>query len=281
MKTIKLNNGIEMPILGFGVFQVPDYKECKQSVLMALKSGYRLIDTAAAYQNEEAVGDAIKESGIPRQEIFLTTKLWIDHNGYEATKKAIDTSLNNLKVDYLDLYLIHQPYGDVHGSWRAMEEYYKNGKIKAIGVSNFQPDRVMDIIVNHTVKPAVNQIETHVFHQREEDHAFMKENGIMHESWAPFAEGKKDFFSNKILTDIGENYGKSVAQVALRWMIQRDVVVIPKSVNENRIKENFNVFDFELSQGDMNAIKSLDTKETLFFSHRDPETIKWFASMIN
>ncbi|GLU45140.1 aldo/keto reductase [Allomuricauda sp. NBRC 101325] len=281
MKYVKFNNGVTMPILGFGVYQIPEYDACKKSVLTALEAGYRHIDTASAYRNEEAVGDAIKESGIPREQIFVTTKLWITDNGYEKTKKAIETSLKKLGLAYLDLYLIHQPYGDVHGSWRAMEEYYEAGLIRALGVSNFHPDRVMDLMVNNKVKPVINQIETHVFYQREEDHQFLSDYDIVHESWAPYAEGRNDFFGNEILKNIGEKYGKSVAQVALRWMIQRDVVVIPKSVTKARIIENFDVFDFELSAEDMEAIKQLDTKESLFFSHRDPKIIEWFSTMIN
>lgn len=281
MKNVTFNNGVEMPILGFGVYQIPDYDECKKSVLTALKVGYRHIDTAAAYHNEKAVGDAIKESGIPREEIFVTTKLWIADNGYEGTKKAFEISREKLGLDYIDLYLIHQPYGDVHGSWRAMEELYEEGKIKALGVSNFHPDRVMDLIVNNEVKPVINQIETHVFYQREEDHEFLNEFGIVHESWAPYAEGRNDFFTNEVLASIGKKYNKSVAQVALRWMIQKDVVVIPKSVSESRIKENFEVFDFELSEEDMEAIKTLDSKKSLFFSHRDPKIIEWFSTMVN
>lgn len=281
MKTVKFNNGVEMPILGYGVYQIPDHEECKQSVLKALKAGYRSIDTATGYQNEEAVGAAIKESGIPREEIFVTTKLWIADNGYEATKKAIETSLHKLATGYIDLYLIHQPYGDVHGSWRAMEEAYESGKIKALGVSNFHPDRVMDLMVNNKVKPVINQIETHVFYQRIQDHDFLKSNDIIHESWAPFAEGRNDFFTNEVLAEIGTKYNKSVAQVTLRWMIQRDVVVIPKSVSDNRIKENIDVFDFELTTDEMVAIQNLDTDESLFFSHRDPAIIKWFSTMIN
>lgn len=280
MEKVVLNNGVEMPILGFGVFQIPDYNECKKSVLNAIEVGYRSIDTAAAYQNEEAVGEAIKECGIDRSELFITTKLWISDTGYEKAKKAIETSLNKLQLDYLDLYLIHQPYGDVHGSWRAMEEAYQKGKIKAIGVSNFYPDRVMDLIVNNKIVPAVNQIETHPFYQRNEDQNFLQENGVQIESWAPFAEGRNDLFKNEQLAIIGEKYNKSIAQVVLRWLIQRGVVVIPKTVTKERMSENINVFDFELSQSEMSDIKSLDTKESLFFSHRDPAIIKWFSTMI-
>lgn len=281
MQKVSLNNGVEMPILGLGVYQIPDYEECKKSVLSALETGYRHIDTAAGYRNEEAVGIAIKESGLKREDVFVTTKLWAADTGYERTLKAFETSINKLQLDYLDLYLIHQPYGDVHGSWRAMEELYKAGKIKAIGVSNFHPDRVMDLIVNNNVVPAVNQIETHPFYQRIEDQTFLIENGVQIESWAPFAEGRNNLFQNELLTTIGKKYNKSVAQVTLRWLIQRGVVVIPKSVRKERIAENFNVFDFELNEEDINTIGMLDTKESLFFSHRDPEIIKWFASMIN
>ena len=280
MKTIVLNNGIEMPILGYGVFQIPDHDECKRCVLDALDVGYRSIDTAAAYQNEKAVGEAIKESGVNREDIFLTSKLWIADAGYEKTKKAVKNSLNNLQTDYLDLYLIHQPLGDVHGSWRALEELYKEGTLKAIGVSNFYPDRVMDMIVNNEVTPAVNQIETHPFYQRHEDQQFLEEYGVQHESWAPFAEGKNNTFRNDLLVSIGDKYDKSAAQVVLRWLIQRGVVVIPKTVNKDRMKQNISVFDFELSDEDMKSIQSLDTKESQFFDHRDPEMIKWFASRL-
>jgi 2,5-diketo-D-gluconate reductase A len=280
MQNVKLNNGIEMPVLGLGVYQIPDYNECKQTVLDAFEIGYRSIDTAAGYQNEEAVGAAIKESGIAREDLFITTKLWIADNGYEKTKKAFELSLNKLQLDYLDLYLIHQPYGDVHGSWRAMGELYTEGKVRAIGVSNFHPDRVMDLIVNSKVAPAVNQIETHPFYQREEDLAFLTENGVRMESWASFAEGKNDMFKNELLDTIGKKYGKSVAQVILRWLIQRGVVVIPKSVQKERMKENLDVFDFQLSEEDMQSVKSLDSHQSLFFSHRDPAIIKWFSTMI-
>jgi len=280
MKTVTLNNGVEMPILGLGVYQIPDHSECQSVVSQALELGYRSIDTAAAYQNEEAVGAAIKESGIKRDEIFVTSKLWISDNGYEKTKAAFETSINKLQLEYLDLYLIHQPYGDVHGSWRAMEELYEAGKIRAIGVSNFFADRVMDLIVNNKIVPAVNQIELHPFYQREEDFVFSKENGVQLESWASFAEGRNDMFTNELVSDIGQKYNKSVAQVILRWLIQRGIVVIPKSVRKERMKENFEVFDFELAAEDMQAIQTMDTNQSLFFSHRDPAIIKWFSTMV-
>lgn len=263
-----------MPILGFGVFQVPDPAECERSVLTALEAGYRLIDTAAVYQNEAAVGRAIAKSGIDRKELFITTKLWVSHTGYEKTKQAFEESLKQLGLDYIDLYLIHQPYGDVHGSWRAMEELYESGKIKAIGVSNFQPDRVMDLMLFNKIVPALNQIETHPFHQQADANQFLQENNIQHESWGPFAEGKNDLFSNELLGGIAEKYGKSIAQVVLRWMIQRGIVVIPKSVTKERIIQNFDVFDFELSAADMEEIKALDQKESAFFDHRDPAMVK-------
>lgn len=278
MQKVILNNGVEMPILGFGVFQIQDENECEQAVYDAIMAGYRLIDTAASYLNEEAVGRAIKRSGVPREELFITTKLWVQDTGYESTKKAFEKSLNRLQLDYLDLYLIHQPFGDVHGSWRAMEEMYREGKIKAIGVSNFHPDRLIDLIIHNEVVPAVNQVETHVFNQQIESHNFMKENNVQIESWGPFAEGKNNFFQNEILLSIAEKYNKSVAQVALRWLTQRGVVAIPKSIRKERIVENFNIFDFELTQKDMEKITSLDTNESLFFSHRDPEMVKWIGT---
>lgn len=278
MQKVMLNNGVEMPILGFGVFQIQDEKECEQAVYDAILAGYRLIDTAASYLNEEAVGRAIKSSGVPREELFITTKLWVQDTGYESTKKAFENSLKRLQLEYLDLYLIHQPFGDVHGSWRAMEELYREGKIKAIGVSNFQPDRLIDLIIHNEVVPAVNQVETHVFNQQIENHNFMKENNVQIESWGPFAEGKNNFFQNDILVSIADKYNKSVAQVALRWLTQRGVVAIPKSVRKERIIENFNIFDFELSIEDMEKIATLDTKESLFFSHRDPEMVKWIGT---
>ena len=278
MQKVKLNNGVEMPILGFGVFQMNDENECEQAVYEALMTGYRLIDTAASYQNEKEVGRAIKRSGVPREELFITTKLWVQDTGYEKTKKAFAKSLERLQVDYIDLYLIHQPYGDVYGSWRAMEELYREGKIKAIGVSNFYPDRLVDLITHNEIVPAVNQVETHPFCQQIESAELMKENNVQIESWAPFAEGKNDIFQNEVLVSISEKHNKSVAQIILRWLTQRGVVVIPKSVRKERIIENFNIFDFELSQEDMEKIAKLDTKESLFFSHRDPEMVKWLAN---
>ena len=280
MEYVTLNNGVKMPILGYGVFQIPDYEECKKSVLTAIEAGYRSIDTAQSYGNEKAVGDAIKESGVPREELFITTKLWISGYGYEKAKKAFAASLEKLQLDYLDLYLLHQPFNDVYGSWRALEELNEKGKAKAIGVSNFFPDRLLDLVSFNKTKPALNQIETHPLYQREEDHKILKEFDIQHESWAPFAEGKSDFFENELLSKIGNKYGKSVAQVTLRWMIQRNIVVIPKSVTPSRIKQNIEVFDFELSDEDMNSIKTLNTNTTKFFDHRDPEKVKWFASRI-
>jgi diketogulonate reductase-like aldo/keto reductase len=276
--TVKLNNGVEMPLLGFGVFQVSDPSECERSVYDAIQTGYRLIDTAASYMNEEAVGNALRKSGVPREELFITTKLWIQDAGYDATKKAFERSLNKLQLDYLDLYLIHQPYGDVHGSWRAMEELNRKGKVRAIGVSNFQPDRVMDLISFNEIVPAVNQIETHPFHQQIETQKFLQENAIQHESWGPFAEGKNDLFKNELLASVGKKYDKSIAQVVLRWLTQRGIVAIPKSVRKERMEENFNVFDFQLSDEDMQTIQSLDQKVSAFFDHRDPAIIKWLAS---
>lgn len=274
MQKVVLNNNVEMPILGFGVYQVTDQEECERSVFEAIDAGYRLIDTAAAYKNEEAVGKAIKRSNVAREEIFVTTKLWISDAGYESARKAFEKSLKNLELDYLDLYLIHQPFGDVYGAWRAMEKLYREGKIKAIGVSNFQPDRVMDLIVHNEVVPAVNQIETHPFNQQIETQKFLEENNVQIESWGPFAEGRNNIFQNELLLSIAGKYGKSVAQVILRWLTQRGIVVIPKSVRRERIVENFNIFDFELSQEDMDAIVALDTNQSLFFDHRDPKMVK-------
>lgn len=278
MKTVTLNNGVKMPIIGFGVYQVPDAEECENAVYEALMAGYRLIDTAAGYLNEEAVGRAIKRSGIPREELFITTKLWVQDAGYESAKLAFAKSLKKLQLDYLDLYLIHQPFGDYYGAWRAMEDLYHEGKIKVIGVSNFLPDRLMDLIVHNEIVPAVNQIETHPFYQQIENAAFMKEQGVQHQSWAPFAEGLNNMFGNEVLTSIAEKYNKSVAQVVLRWLAQRDVIVIPKSVKKERIVENFNIFDFELSVDDIEQISTLDTRESLFLSYRDPEVAKMMGN---
>lgn len=277
MKNIKLNNGVDMPALGFGVFQVKDLAECERSVVDAIESGYRLIDTAQSYGNETAVGKAVKSCGIPREELFITTKLWIQSDGYRATKLAFEASLKKLQLDYLDLYLIHQPYGDIYGEWRAMEELYMEGKIKAIGVSNFQPDRLMDLIIHNEIVPAVNQIETHPFHQQFQAQKFLAENKVQIESWGPFAEGKNELFSNELLGAIGEKYNKSIAQVVLRWLVQRGVVAIPKSVRKERMEENINIFDFELSPVDMETIKTLDTSASSFFDHRDPAMVKWLG----
>jgi 2,5-diketo-D-gluconate reductase A len=279
MQTVKLNNGIEMPLLGFGVFQVADLAECERSVSDAIATGYRLIDTAASYQNEEAVGRAIKKCGVPRQELFITTKLWIQSNGYEGAKKAFENSLRKLQLDYLDLYLIHQPFGDVYGEWRAMQDLYKAGRIRAIGVSNFHPDRLIDLIIHNEIAPAVNQIETHPFHQQIETQKFLQENNVQIESWGPFAEGKNNLFQNELLLSIGKKYNKSIAQVVLRWLTQRGVVAIPKSVRKERMEENFNSLDFQLSQEDMNAIKTLDMKTSSFFDHRDPAMVKWLGEI--
>ncbi|RDZ32147.1 MULTISPECIES: aldo/keto reductase [unclassified Haloferax] len=277
MKTVELNNGVEMPILGFGTYQIEDLDECERSVSEALDTGYRLIDTAASYENEEAVGRAIEKSDVPRDEVFVTSKLWVQDTGYEATLDAFERSLDRLGLDYLDLFLIHQPYGDVHCSWQAMEDLYEDGKIRAIGVSNFHPDRVMDLMVHNDVVPAVNQIETHPFYQRIEDAAFLEEQDIQHESWGPFAEGQNDIFEHDVLTTIGDRHGKSAAQVVLRWLIQREIVAIPKSVHADRIAENFDVFDFELTTEEMETISELDEGESQFFDHRDPEMVKWLG----
>lgn len=277
MQHVQLNNGVEMPIMGFGVFQVTDLEECERIVLDAINSGYRLIDTAASYFNEVAVGNAIKKCGVPREELFITTKLWIQSDGYNGTKKAFENSLNRLGLEYLDLYLIHQPYGDVYGEWRAMSELYKEGRIRAIGVSNFFPDRLMDLMVNNEIIPAVNQVETHPFHQQIETQKFLIENNIQIQSWGPFAEGKNDIFKNKLLQSIGNKYNKSIAQVILRWLTQRNVVVIPKSVRKEKMIENFNSLDFHLSDEEMEAIKKLDTNESLFFDHADPAMVKFLG----
>lgn len=269
-----LNNGVAMPLLGFGVYQVTDAEVCERSVYEAITTGYRLIDTAAAYGNEEAVGKAIKRAGVAREELFVTTKLWIQDAGYESAKKAFERSLQRLQLEYLDLYLIHQPFGDVYGAWRAMEELYREGRSRAIGVSNFQPDRLMDLIVHNQLVPAVDQIETHPFNQQIETQRFLQENGVQIESWGPFAEGKHNIFQNELLVSIAGKYEKTVAQIILRWLTQRGVVAIPKSVRKERIMENFDVFDVELSPEDMERIATLDTKTTSFFDHRDPDVVK-------
>lgn len=279
MQKVKLNNGIEMPILGFGVYQIEDQVLCEQCVYDAIEAGYRSIDTAAAYGNEEAVGRAIKRSGIPREDLFITTKLWISDAGYDKAKKAFEASMKRLQLDYLDLYLIHQPFNDYYGAWRAMEELYKEGSIRSIGVSNFMPDRLVDLILHNEITPAVNQVETNPFYQQIEAEAFMQEKGVQIESWAPFAEGKNNMFQNETLAAIASKYGKSIAQVVLRWLIQRNIVVIPKSIRKERIIENFNVFDFELTKEDMKKIAALDTNTSCFFSHRDPKMVEWLSGL--
>lgn len=274
---VTLNNGVPMPLLGFGVFQIEDAEVCERSVSDAIQTGYRLIDTAASYGNEAAVGNAIKQSGVVREDLFITTKLWIQDAGYERTKQAFERSLQRLQLEYLDLYLIHQPIGDVYGAWRAMEELYRDGRIRAIGVSNFHPDRVMDLIVHNDVVPAVNQIETHPFNQQIETHGFLQQNGVQIESWGPFAEGKHQIFENPLLRSIADKHGKTVAQIILRWLTQRGVIAIPKSIRRERIEENFNVFDVEISPEDITAIATLDTKTSSFFDHRDPAMVKWLS----
>ena len=279
LQTVCLNNGVQMPLEGFGVFQVPDAAQCEQAVSDALEAGYRLIDTAAAYMNEEAVGNAIRTSGIPRKDLFITTKLWVQDAGYESAKKAFETSLNKLGLEYLDLYLIHQPFHDYYGAWRAMEELYKEGRIRAIGVSNFYPDRLVDLCVNAEIIPAVNQVECHPFFQQKDALKVMKEYGVQPEAWGPFAEGKNNFFQNPILAEIAAKYGKSVAQVALRWNVQRGVVVIPKSVHKERIQENFNIWDFELSDKDMETISDMDIGHSEIINHFTADTAKWLNEL--
>lgn len=278
MHTVTLNNGVKMPIIGFGLYQVPDAEESENTVYEALKAGYRLIDTAAGYQNEEAVGRAIKRSGVAREELFITTKLWVQDAGYEKAKLAFSKSLEKLQLDYLDLYLIHMPFGDYYGAWRAMEELYDEGKVKAIGVSNFSSDRLMDLIGHNKIVPAVNQIETHPFQQQLADAAFLKGQGVQHQSWAPFAEGRNNLFGNEMLVTIAQNHNKTVAQVVLRWLTQREIVVIPKSVRKERLIENINIFDFELSSQEMASITGLDTGNSLFFALNDPEVAKMMAN---
>ena len=278
MEFVTLNNGVKMPRLGYGVYQVSN-DECERCVLDAIGVGYRAIDTAQSYGNEAAVGDAVRKCGVPRAELFLTTKIWISNAGYEKARASIDKSLKNLGTDYIDLMLIHQPFADYYGAYRAMEEAYRAGKLRAIGVSNFYPDRLIDICQFVDVAPAVNQVETHVFQQQRTAHEYMKKYGVQHESWGPFAEGRNDFFTNPVLNEIGAKYGKSSAQVALRFLIQSDVVVIPKSTHRERMEQNLNVFDFVLDDGDMEAIRKLDEGESLFFNHYDPATVEMLTNM--
>lgn len=278
MQTVKLNNGVEIPILGFGVFQIADPAECERSVMDAIQVGYSHIDTAASYQNEEAVGRGIKQCGVAREKLFITTKLWIQRNGYEGTLQAFERSLKRLQLDYIDLYLIHQPYGDVYGEWRAMEELYQQGKVRAIGVSNFHPDRIMDLMLHNKITPAVNQIEVNPFQQQIDTQKFLQDNSVQVEAWAPFAEGKNNIFQNEILLSIAAKYKKSVAQVILRWVVQRGIIALAKSTRKERMVKNISVFDFELSVEDMTAISNLDTKTSSFFDHRNPEMVKWLGS---
>ena len=277
MQSVKLNNGVEMPILGFGVFQITDVPECERSVVDAIQTGYRHIDTAASYRNEEAVGRGIKQSGVAREELFITTKLWIQRNGYEGTMRAFENSLKRLQLDYLDLYLIHQPCGDVYGEWRAMEELYQQGKARAIGVSNFHPDRIMDLMVHNRVAPAINQIEVNPFQQQIDAQRFLQDNGVQVEAWAPFAEGRNNIFQNEVLLSIAASHKKSVAQVILRWLVQRGIAALSKSTRKERMIENITVFDFELSTEDMASITTLDTRTSSFFDHRNPEMVKWLG----
>jgi len=277
MQTVKLNNGMDMPLLGFGVFQMTDAAECERAVIDAIETGYRLIDTAASYQNETQVGNALKHSGIAREELFVTTKLWLQDTHYEGAKAQFERSLNRLQLDYVDLYLIHQPYGDVHGAWRAMEELHQAGKIRAIGVSNFQPDRLADLIAFNKVVPAVNQVEVNPFNQQLHAVPWMKSRGIQPEAWAPFAEGKNGLFQHPLLTAIGERYGKSVGQVVLRWIYQRGIVSLAKSVRKQRMAENIDVLDFALTEEEMIQITALDSATSAFFSHRDPAMVEWLT----
>ena len=278
MQTVKLNNGIDMPILGFGVYQIPDNSECERVVLDALETGYRLIDTAQAYFNEEAVGSAIKKSGVERKDIFLVTKIWVSNAGEEKAYKSIDESLRKLQTDYLDLILIHQPFNDYYGTYRAMERACKEGKTRAIGISNFYPDRFVDLSHFVEIQPAINQVETHVFQQQKTAKEIMKKYNTQIMSWGPFAEGKNNYFQNETLKEIGAKYGKSVAQVALRFLVQEGVVVIPKSTHKNRMEENFNIFDFELSLDDLNKIRELDTGRSLFCDHYSPDFVDFIAN---
>lgn len=277
MEYAELNTGVKMPMLGYGVYQTPP-EETERCVLEAVDVGYRSIDTAQAYGNEEGVGSALAKSGLPREEIFLTTKVWISNAGYERAKASIEESLQKLRTSYLDLLLIHQPFGDYYGTYRAMEEAYKAGKVRAIGVSNFYPDRLIDLYHFAEIKPAVNQIETHVFQQQETARKYLKDRGVQIESWGPFAEGKNNFFQNPVLVETGKRYGKTAAQTALRFLIQSGVVAIPKSTHRERMEENFQIFDFALTEEEMQKIRALDTGESLFFSHYDPKTVEWFMT---
>lgn len=279
MEHITLSNGVKMPVLGYGVYQVSK-EECKRCVLDALRAGYRSIDTAQSYFNEEEVGEAMKESGIPREEIFLTTKVWIEHYGYEAAKASVMESMRKLQTDYLDLVLLHQPYGDAYGAWRALEELYEEGKIRAIGISNFYVDRMVEFSIFNRIRPMVNQMEVHIFNQQKQLKEYADKYGIQLEAWAPFGEGRGGTFENETIREIGEKYGKTTAQVMLRWQIQRGVVVIPKSTHYDRMVENFNVFDFALTEEEMNTIAGLDTATSSFFSHQDPAMVEWFGKMV-
>jgi 2,5-diketo-D-gluconate reductase A len=277
MQYVTLNNGAQMPIVGFGVFQIADLNQCERSVVDAIECGYRLIDTAASYMNEEAVGKGLRQSGVAREDLFVTTKLWVQDAGYERTRDAIERSLHRLQLDYLDLYLIHQPFADVHGSWRAMEEALSAGKVRAIGLSNFLPDRLTDIKAFNQIPPAVNQVEVNPFHQQEESVGFMRANGVQPEAWAPFAEGRNNLFQNEALLAIGRKHGKSVGQVVLRWIVQRGIVALAKTVRKERMAENLNIFDFELDESDVTRIAELETGQSSFFSHRDPAMVKWMS----
>jgi len=278
MQNVKLNNGVEIPILGFGVFQITDLAECERCVVDAIQMGYRHIDTAASYKNEEAVGRGIKLCGVAREELFITTKLWIQGNGLEGTKKAFENSLKRLQLEYIDLYLIHQPYGDVYGEWRAMEDLYQQGKARAIGVSNFPPDRIMDLMIHNKITPVVNQIEVNPFQQQIDTQKFLQDNSVQVEAWAPFAEGRNNIFQNELLLAIAAKHNKSIAQVILRWLSQRGIIVLSKSVRKERMMENISVFDFELNTDDMAAITTLDTRTSSFFDHHNPEMVKWLGT---
>lgn len=277
MNRVTLNNGISMPVAGYGVFQIPDPAECERSVIDAIAAGYRLIDTAASYMNEAAVGKGIAHSGVAREELFVTSKLWVQDTGYERTRDAIEQSLQRLRLDYLDLFLIHQPFGDVHGSWRAMQDAYRGGKLRAIGVSNFHADRLMDLIAFNDIAPAVNQIEINPFHQQADSVAFMLEHGVQPQAWAPFAEGRNNLFHNELLLGIAARHGKSVGQVVLRWLTHRGIAVLAKTVRRERIAENLAIDDFDLDEADMAAIATLETATSSFFSHRDPAIVQWMA----